>query len=113
VFILADDLGWYDTAVYNPVSPTPGIAQLAKSGIRLDHMYVFRYCSPTRRSFLSGRFPTLISTVQPDNGNMCSNFLPLAFTTLPEKLATAGYISHHVGKGVSRMPRRECQRALL
>ena len=61
--------------------------------------YVFRYCSPTRRSFLSGRFPTLISTVQPDSKNMCSNFLPLVFTTLPEKLATAGYVSHHVGKG--------------
>lgn len=40
VFVLADDLGWYDTAVYNPVSPTPGIAQLAASGIRLDHMCV-------------------------------------------------------------------------
>jgi len=97
--VLADDLGWYDTAIYNPVSPSPKIKALAAQGITLDHMYVFRYCSPTRRSFLSGRFPTLLSTVQPDGANMCSNFLPLAFTTLPEKLASAGYQSHHVGKG--------------
>eukprot|EP01052_Picozoa_sp_SAG31_P039524 SAG31_NODE_5498_length_2499_cov_15.125833_2_plen_155_part_00 len=46
--VLADDLGFYDTAIYNPSSPTPALARLSKEGIRLDYMYVFRYCSPTR-----------------------------------------------------------------
>lgn len=87
--ILADDLGWYDTAIYNPLSPTPIIANLTRSGLRLDRTtrisratraecrpaslgtrctghYVFRYCSPTRRSFLTGRFPNHITTIQPD-----------------------------------------------
>ena len=52
VFVLADDLGFFDTAIYNPNSPTTHLAALAAKGIRLDHHYVFRYCSPTRRSFL-------------------------------------------------------------
>jgi arylsulfatase A-like enzyme len=40
--VLADDLGWYDTAVHNPNSPTPHLAKLAEEGIVLDHHYVFR-----------------------------------------------------------------------
>ena len=39
-----DDLGWYDTAVYNPSAPTPSIKNLCEEGMRLDHHYVFRYC---------------------------------------------------------------------
>lgn len=50
VFVLADDLGFFDTSVYNPVAPTPTLAKLAGEGIRLDRHYVYRYCSPTRRS---------------------------------------------------------------
>jgi arylsulfatase A-like enzyme len=88
VFLLADDLGFYDTALYNPASPTPTLRALAQQGILLDRHYVYRYCSPTRRSFLSGRLPNRITTVQPDNcplqqggtssENICSDFLPLA-----------------------------------
>jgi len=99
IMIMADDLGWYDTSIYNSVSPTPRLANLTSEGIRLDRHYVFRYCSPTRRAFLSGRFPNQITTVQPDGSNMCSDFLPLAVDILPQKLSTAGYVSHFIGKG--------------
>ena len=43
VAVLADDLGFYDTAIYNENSPTPQIAALASHGLRLDRHYVFRY----------------------------------------------------------------------
>jgi arylsulfatase A-like enzyme len=96
---LADDLGWYDTQIYNPDSPTPRILNLTNEGIRLDHHYVFRYCSPTRRSFLTGRFPNHVNTGQPDGSNLCSNFLPLNFSILTEKLVDAGYHNYYIGKG--------------
>eukprot|EP00937_MAST-01D_sp_MAST-1D-sp2_P002953 g2953.t1 len=99
VVVLADDLGWYDTAIHNPASPTPRIAELCAGGLKLEHHHVFRYCSPTRRSLLSGRFPNHITTVQPDGDNLCSDFLPLNLTTLAEKLKTANYTNHYVGKG--------------
>ena len=99
LFILADDLGFYDTAVYNPNSPTPTLKALSDGGVLLDHHYVFRYCSPTRRSFLSGRLPVRITTVQPGGGNLCSDFLPLSLTLLPAKLKTAKYSTHYIGKG--------------
>ena len=55
-----------------------------------------QYCSPTRRSFLTGRFPV---NINPDQSGMCDNFSPLEFTWLPDKLKAAGYQSHFVGKG--------------
>ena len=53
--------------------------------------------TPSRRpSCSSGRYPIHITNVQ---ANACTNFLPLDFTILSEKLATAGYHNHFVGKG--------------
>ena len=44
-----------------------------------------------RRSFLSGRFPVHITGLQAPT---CSNFLPLKFTLLPEKLKAQGFETH-------------------
>ena len=99
VVILADDLGWYDTSIRNPNAPTPAIANLSASGLVLERHYVFRFCSPSRRSLLSGRLPTSITTVQPDGDKLCSDFLPLATTTIAQKLSSVGYACHFVGKG--------------
>ena len=66
ISVFADDLGWYDTAIHNEGAPTPALKALASEGYVLERHYVFRYCSPSRRSFLSGRFPTSITSV-PDH----------------------------------------------
>jgi len=99
VTILADDLGWHDTSIRNPNAPTPTIANLSASGLLLERHYTFRFCSPSRRSFLSGRSPLAITTVQPDGNHTCSDFLPLATTTIAEKLTSVGYACHFIGKG--------------
>ena len=96
VSFMIDDLGRFDTQVYNPAAPTPFIGQLVKQGIILDRHYAYRYCSPTRRSFLSGRFPSLIN---PKQAELCDNVLPVQFSWVSQKLKVAGYDSHFIGKG--------------
>lgn len=91
-----DDLGFADTQLNNPFSPTPHIGELAYSGVKLLQYHAYMYCSPTRRSILSGRFPIHLGTEQ---APVCSNFLPLQMTLLPAKLKQAGYTGHFIGKG--------------
>ena len=38
--MLIDDLGFWDTAVQNPLAPTPCLGQMKSEGIVLDQMYV-------------------------------------------------------------------------
>ena len=60
IMVLQDDLGYYDTGIYNSenLDVTSNITSMAKDeGILLKQHYVFYWCSPTRRSFLSGRLP--------------------------------------------------------
>ena len=59
ISILQDDLGWYDSGIHNPAMEkwTQNITSLAKSGVVLTNHYSHWHCSPTRRSFLTGRLP--------------------------------------------------------
>ena len=53
----AQDLGYYDTGIHNREAATwtQNITALADAGIRLMNHYTHWHCSPTRRSFLTGR----------------------------------------------------------
>jgi arylsulfatase A-like enzyme len=60
VFILADDLGYGDVEKFNPESkiPTPNLNKLAKDGISFTNAHApSAVCTPTRYSFLTGRYP--------------------------------------------------------
>ena len=60
IMILQDDLGFYDVAFNGNArnaDVTANVSQLAAEGVVLDSHYVFYWCSPTRRAFLSGRLP--------------------------------------------------------
>jgi hypothetical protein len=99
--ILIDDLGSYDTAVNNPDIAwlTPNLERLSHAeGLRLNRYYVNKFCSPTRRSYLTGRFPVSVSMIQ---AQPCENALPLGATLLSEKLkkAPTPWANHFVGKG--------------
>ena len=59
VFILADDLGYGDLAVYNPGSKisTPNLDRLAAQGMRFtDAHSPSSVCTPTRYGILTGRY---------------------------------------------------------
>ena len=96
VFVLVDDWGYADVSFRNPAIYSPNFQMLAKTGLILDRHYVFKYCSPSRASFLTGRWPhhahqwnLLKSKLVGANINM---------TMIPAKLKTAGYKTHMVGK---------------
>ena len=94
-FILSDDHGYNSVGVHNPRIITPNIDALVSQGRELTRHYVYKFCSPTRSSFVSGRLPVHVNqensaTEQPLAG------IPAEMTTLPERLARSGYQAHHV-----------------
>ena len=90
VTVITDDMGFADTQVHNPDSfMTAQFGELARSGITLTRHHTYLWCSPTRRSFMTGRFPVHITGSQAPT---CSNFSPLQFAYLPAKLKLAGYV---------------------
>jgi arylsulfatase A-like enzyme len=112
VFLLADDLGWSDTAVYGgDLVETPNLARLAKTGVRFTNAYsAAPVCSPTRASFLTGKYPARLHMTTwyeaaqqpPLNKKLIPPTavadLPLTETTVAEVLHANGYLTAHVGK---------------
>ena len=109
MFMLVDDWGWANVGYHrnesNKEVVTPNIDALVKDGLELDQHYVFKYCSPSRSCLMSGRLPIHVNdrNAEPDIHNPLdkeSGFagIPRDMTGLAEKLKTAGYATHQVGK---------------
>jgi len=97
--LLIDDLGFDDLRskdLYNGQDLTPAVEGLVAEGILLERHHTYMWCSPTRRSFITGRYPVHVSGTQADTN---TNLTPLQFTLLSEKMAAGGYASHFIGKG--------------
>jgi arylsulfatase A-like enzyme len=57
IFIMADDLGWTDTATYgSKYYETPNIDRLATQGIKLMSHHHCQNCTPTRAALMSGQY---------------------------------------------------------
>lgn len=123
VFILADDLGWNDTTIYQSSEflETPNIQALAAMGTVFTHAYASSpLCSPTRASILTGQNPNRHGSLWPAHHlerEVLTPFLPdsaatnrksispqtatrldTAFPSLSSLLKQNGYHTAHFGK---------------
>ena len=49
------------TSGMNPLVRTPRMDALVEEGLELDRHYVYKFCSPSRSSFQSGRLPVHVN----------------------------------------------------
>jgi len=97
VMVVVDDLGSHDLGFTGSEIHTPSIDALAKEGLVLENYYVQRLCSPTRASFLSGRYPVHHGV---DNWIPSANpwAVPEDNQYIAAHLSAAGYATHAIGK---------------
>ncbi|KAG5190929.1 arylsulfatase B-like protein [Tribonema minus] len=122
---MLDDWGWNNWGVHahglanNAEVRTPELDKLAAAGLILDRHYTAPLCSPTRAAFQTGRNPIHVDST---NGNPArfnatdrvSGFegIPTNMTVIAEKMSSAGYAAHFVGKWhVGHSSRRQLPKA--
>eukprot|EP00051_Salpingoeca_urceolata_P004675 m.66817 g.66817 ORF g.66817 m.66817 type:complete len:498 (+) comp13783_c0_seq1:60-1553(+) len=94
IFAMIDDWGHYNVGFRgNKLIKTPFIDSMIDDSLLLERHYTYKFCSPTRRSFLSGRFPT-----HSGQDNSPAATVDLRMHTIADKLASAGYSTHQSGK---------------
>eukprot|EP01043_Picozoa_sp_COSAG02_P010023 COSAG02_NODE_346_length_24113_cov_13.213001_13_plen_209_part_00 len=119
VMCLADDVG-YANVGWNRPSPTldvktPTLDSLARDGIQLTAFYAFKYCAPSRSAFISGRDPIHVNVVNGQTTSINPNDpvsgytgIPTEMTSIAEKMTSAGYRAHAVGKWDGARLSRPC-----
>jgi arylsulfatase A-like enzyme len=97
IFIIADDLGWSDIGLHDADVYSPFIDKLHTEGVTLHNYYVDLVCSPSRASFMTGRYPMTTGAVDWfQRSDMVG--LALGETTLGDMFREAGYATTYVGK---------------
>ena len=99
VLVFSLDFGWHNIGWRNPEIVSPHLDGLAASGIKLDRHYVFKYCSPTRSSLLTGRLPLHVNQNNEANDIESRSGIDIRMTLLPAKMKQAGYATAMTGKG--------------
>ena len=108
VSIFADEYGFNDVGYHESEIKTPVLDRLAREGVILENYYVQPISTPTRSTFLTGKYQMhnglqhdVIYPSQP-------NCVPLEDRTIAQKLKGCGYKTHVVGKWHSGFYKKEC-----
>ena len=99
IVVLADDMGWGDSATYgHKIIQSPNLDKLASQGCKFTQGYsACGVCSPSRSAILTGRTPYRNGVWRHLSGNHSAH-LRESEITYPELLKDAGYQTCHVGK---------------
>ena len=100
IVILADDLGYGDTAVYgSKIIKTPNIDAMAAAGVRFTQGYVSHpVCAPSRAALLTGRYQTRFGYEFNPVGRDRTGGVSLGETFIGQVMQKAGYRTGMVGK---------------
>lgn len=103
MILFTDNMGWANVGFHRPPAADPrefrteNVDALARDGVELDRHYTYKFCSPSRSALMSGRLPYHVN-IYNDNPAMPGAGVPVGMTLMSEKLKSAGYSTHFVGK---------------
>lgn len=112
LFILADNLGYGELGSYGGGetrgAATPMLDELAREGLRLTNMNTETQCTPSRSSFMTGRFAIRSGTYAVPFGGVPEGLTQWE-VTIAEALSQAGYATAlygkwHLGSHNGRLP---------
>jgi hypothetical protein len=100
VFIMGDDIGWFNIGVYNQgmmAGRTPNLDRLAAEGMRFTDYYAEASCTAGRANFITGELPfrTGMTTVGQAGAKIG---MPDEAPTIATALKTMGYATGQFGK---------------
>ncbi len=100
VFIMADDIGWFNIGAYNQgimATRTPNLDRLATEGIRFTDYYAEASCTAGRAQFITGQLPirTGLTTVGQAGAKIG---MPAEAPTIATALKSMGYATGQFGK---------------
>lgn len=100
VFILIDDLGYYDLGCYGATeAKTPRIDRLAKEGVRFTDYYAAApICSPSRAGILTGCYPRRVGNATWVHRADSATGIHPDEVTLAELFKADGYATACIGK---------------
>lgn len=99
IVILADDLGYGDTSLFDGWVKTPQIERLASEGLTLTDFHTnSSVCSPTRAAFLTGRYQQRVGIVDVIARHLDTPGLEATQLTIPRLMKQNGYQTALFGK---------------
>lgn len=99
IVIMADDLGYGDTSVYDGWVKTPHLERMAAEGLTFTDFHTnSSVCSPTRAGFLTGRYQQRVGIVDVVARHLDTPGLSPTELTIPRLMKHAGYRTALFGK---------------
>ena len=100
IFIMGDDIGWFNIGVYNQgmmAGRTPNLDRLAAEGMRFTDYYAEASCTAGRANFITGQLPirTGLTTVGQAGATIG---MPDGAPTIATALKSMGYATGQFGK---------------
>jgi len=101
LFIYADDQSYKTVGCYPEALPgahTPNIDRLAAEGIRFHGAFLGAWCTPSRASILTGRYPHGIESLRPSLPYPSGVYDPKLCPFWPKVFREKGYVTAQIGK---------------